>query len=286
MSSQFYTGGGWAIIAVYEMHGLRPNGETFGVEVYEGMIEAEAMHQAVECAARWSSPVKVYRIPFVNVWDLPIADRDQVFLWLIANRVKLTPGVEPLYAAGCPACGAPAESIGYGLDGDTIDISATIEAKGQGLFWAVPGHAVHTMLELDQCTACRQEFYRVFFDIIANAQVSQDWADAYFWRNQTIEETPTLYTVTPCMDGTGLPERWIVERIETPSGILDQHMFGPFQAEHSLGGPNGVSRCTGGPMWDEAAALCGRVFRLLTGGCHEPRQTIKEIYRVGESTQS
>jgi hypothetical protein len=54
-------------------------------------------------------------------------------------------------------------------------------------------------------------------------------------------------------------------RTETAAGVLEGHRFGPFAADENLQGPNGVSRCSGGQVSEDAAALVGRAWPLVTG---------------------
>jgi hypothetical protein len=183
------------------------------------------------------------------------------------TQLDLTPGVERMYAHGCPACGALAaiETVG----GDTIEINKTLDVEARGLMWITknerpPRYALYAYLEVDRCTECQREFYRVTLALIANTEVSDDWADKYFWCSKQITGTPAQFTVTPQGGRAHLPKRWILARLETPAGWLHRHDFGPFLATEKATGWNGVvSRIVGGKMWTDAAALVARAWPLV-----------------------
>jgi hypothetical protein len=181
------------------------------------------------------------------------------------QHVEIRCGTSHPYAQGCLACGAASAWITSGLDGDSINILHAVGAEARGLFCATTTHALHAVLLLDQCRACQQEWYRTELDLIANPAISQAWAHKYFHGNERIEESPVLFTIAPRMPAPDIPQHWRLERLATPEGILERHILGPFQAEHSLCGWNGISRCDGDRIWENAAALCGCVLRLVTG---------------------
>jgi len=101
--------------------------------------------------------------------------------------------------------------------------------------------------------------------VIENSDVNEEWCDKCFWRNEVISDPTTHGTATLRRKIQGVPRQWRVERTETPAGLLERHFFGPFAAEENLEGPHGVSRCTGGDVWKNAATLLGRVWPAVSG---------------------
>jgi hypothetical protein len=65
--------------AAYEVEGIRPDGETFTVEILGYQTRDQASALAQHYADRWKSAVRLYRVPFLNTSSTPWA-KDEVEL--------------------------------------------------------------------------------------------------------------------------------------------------------------------------------------------------------------
>jgi hypothetical protein len=179
--------------------------------------------------------------------------------------------LKPAAALKCPGCGRKkALSV---QDGDTIPMRNLIPETrliAGGLALSNGGHCFYANLDLCVCGKCKAQSYLVNLEVVAAPEVSYEWANKYFWLNEEITEASTFFTVVARPRTPGIPKSWLLERTETAAGVLDRHYFGPFVASENLEGPNGVSCCTGGSVWEEAAALVGRVWSLVTSESHCP----------------
>jgi hypothetical protein len=64
----------------YEAVGLRPDGDSFAVEILGHLTEDEALALAQHYAALWNSTVHLYRVPFLNTTSTPWADDEMQFI--------------------------------------------------------------------------------------------------------------------------------------------------------------------------------------------------------------
>jgi hypothetical protein len=178
---------------------------------------------------------------------------------------------------GCHACGAPETTL-RGLDGDSIPSGSisgeTIVAGGQA--GMAQGHTFYDHLTLMYCTACEAAFSRISFSIIASTTVSQAWVDDHFWLNGD-RPAPDLFAARPAQPVLLLPQQWLMERYTTPEGIYDTHILGPYDAPGRT--EVGVASCAGGAIWQEAAARCGALFRLLVGAAEAAQQQMEMFPR-------
>jgi hypothetical protein len=177
------------------------------------------------------------------------------------TKLDLKPGG----ALKCPGCRR--EKALSVQDGDTIPMRNQIPGArviARGLALSSGRHCFSADLDLCICGECKAQSYLVKLEVVAAPEVSYEWADKYFCLNERITEASTFFTVAARPRTPGIPEFWLLERTETAAGVLDRHYFGPFVAAENLEGPNGVSCCTGGSVWEEAAALVGRVWPLVT----------------------
>jgi hypothetical protein len=178
--------------------------------------------------------------------------------------------LEPGGALKCPVCGG-LDTL-QGLDGDTVQTAGAIPNRkivANGLAVSSAGHCYHATIVLCVCGTCQARPYYIQLDVVNCPEISYDWADKYFCVNEEITEPVAVFTVTP-RSGPGIPESWLLERIETDVGTLDRHFFGPFVGGEDLAGPNGVASCEGGTQWKDAAGLLARVWPLITGSCDAP----------------
>ncbi len=177
-------------------------------------------------------------------------------------KLDLKAGADPLK---CPGCAR--ENTLEGIDGDTINTRRQIpgaKSIANGLALSCNGYSFSSELQLWVCSLCKAPCYMVQFGLIANGAISYEWANKYFCKNEAITEEPNLFTVVLLSHTPKIPKRWLLYRTETPAGTFDEHCFGPFVTTESLQGPNGVANCGGAAAWDDAAALIGRVWPLLT----------------------
>jgi len=169
------------------------------------------------------------------------------------TKLDLTPGADALTLWRCPGCGCPFTVRGSDTvqTGEAIPESLTVAG---GLARSKDGLCYYAALDLCSCDKCKAACYLVRLDVVNAPEVSEEWADGYFRRNEEIAEPFARFTVTA--HTRGLPERWILDRTETAAGLLDEHCFGPFTK-----GEKGPS----GNLWQNAAAaLLGRVWPLVT----------------------
>lgn len=184
--------------------------------------------------------------------------------------VDLTEGI----AAGlenCPACDASPEFVEC-VDGDTVFVTH-YDVDALDLHCLRGQFAFHAMLLAFDCESCGQTFNNVQVDLIPNPDITEAWANKYFWQNEIIEEPEKAYSVT-LKKPDRPPLSWTFTRTETAAGLLDRH-FLPL-AGHYAGGQNGLQSCSGDTIWMDAAFLVNRFWYDLTminacalPGCYE-----------------
>jgi hypothetical protein len=174
-----------------------------------------------------------------------------------SRAITLTwkPGTRPLK---CPKC---SRKIDQFVDGDSICTNRVVPdahsvAGGRAL--SSRGYCFSIHLSLTVCRKCRTESYVVQISEVNKPDISTEWANKYFCFNEIIEEPSLYYTVMARV--SGLPKNWLVEMTQTERGPIHRYTLGPFAVRGSQQGPNGVSRCLGGRIWEDAAALVGRIW--------------------------
>ena len=165
----------------------------------------------------------------------------------------------------CPLCQAP-PPWGEFVDADTVFMSC----HAAKFHYVRDGFAFNPMLFAHDCKICGATVHAVEVDLIANPDISDDWADKYFNRNETIEEPEKPYTVTR-QKPDAPPLSWMLTRTETPEGWLDRH-FLPLLVDGEAGGQNGLASCSGEAIWGLAAALVDQFWEDMAAmnGCALP----------------
>ena len=72
--------GGMSEKPSYEAVGIRPDGDSFAVEILGHQTEGEALALAQHYAALWSSTVHLYRVPFINTRSAAWAADEMQFI--------------------------------------------------------------------------------------------------------------------------------------------------------------------------------------------------------------
>lgn len=167
------------------------------------------------------------------------------------SPISLTPGTDAVFQI-CPSCQASCKFKETG--GDTVPTAKVIpgaQPTADGLALAKAGYSFYAMATTLKCGECDGGSYLVEFNLIANPDITREWANTYLWLNDDIEEPEIPFTVILHGDFDGLPHRWRLRRLETREGQLDRHCFGPFPRK--------------GDLWYEAEELLGRIWPILTG---------------------
>ena len=158
----------------------------------------------------------------------------------------------------CPHC--KARGTLACVDGDTVSANLDGERRIAGrlaLSWR--GCSYYACLNTFECPGCNGEHARVVLSVIDNAEVSKDWAYAYFWRGERVPEVPVSLTVA-CED---VEMSWFASCMATEAGLFTLHHFHPMISREPLSGPYGVARCSGGSIWTEAAELVRKMMPLV-----------------------
>jgi len=92
-----------------------------------------------------------------------------------------------------------------------------------GLFRLQGGFAFHSTVNTHVCKSCGQRVHTVEVGIIGNPDITEAWADKYFWLNKASEEPEIPYTITLREASSDLPSRWTLSRRETADGCFDRH---------------------------------------------------------------
>lgn len=182
---------------------------------------------------------------------------------LPTNKITLAPlGADPLNFA-CPQCGTIRLSVdqsgssvpggGYCFtDGDSNGLlynKLLAAGKEQPVSAELPARYQDRVLVGD-CPHCHAEYFGIETSMIAPG-VAVDTA----WREQYLHGGAGKLVATLRASAPGEAD-WLVERFETPLGILESQFFGLFvRAGQTLRGPFGVASCGTGSRatWQFAA---------------------------------
>ncbi|MEA8592092.1 hypothetical protein PZT57_25960 [Pseudomonas aeruginosa] len=128
-------------------------------------------------------------------------------------------------------------------------------------------------LLVGNCHACLAEYFVLSAKMIDSAvSVDEDFVEAYFYENCEVDP-PTYW----CGRQEGEEQPWLIDRHETPKGIVLCHTFGPFSLNGStMKGEYGVSSCSGdsnswGFAWRFMLAKWSRLKELAAEVNREPR---------------
>ena len=85
---------------------------------------------------------------------------------------------------------------------------------------------------------------------------ADDWINKYFWENEPIADPISAYAVQRKARGrTRLPQQWVVEQIDLPTGWVHWHNIGPFKSKNPVLEDGEMRTCSGDAFWDVARKL-------------------------------
>jgi hypothetical protein len=168
----------------------------------------------------------------------------------------------------CPSCGDPEGAMSI-LGDATIPTENAIPGAVRVAKWLAQSsddYCFHYRLEVYECCNCAAHCYFLNLAVVNSPEISADWADRYFWQNKPYDGVPELYGVELHPPLPGVPERWIMARLELDLGLIfDWHSFGPFPAGDDVEelDDDGFYRAEGKP-WRDAETLLARVWPAIT----------------------
>lgn len=190
------------------------------------------------------------------------------------NRQNL----EDTHALLCPVCRSEvlrvhptAIEVPYAKtwlnDGDTIqDLYEMLNAEQASPSGFMP------MLMVGQCPICREHY-----SVVTVTLMRAEWAevDDFLLHNRAVGPM-TNALCRPAQPVVGVPASWLLHEYQTQSGVMHEHVFGPWRLGDisEVAGPYGVSSCGAqdeGP-WRDAATLLHTVWDGL-------RQSLAEACR-------
>jgi hypothetical protein len=131
-----------------------------------------------------------------------------------------------------------------------------------GLARAWRGYSYFVRLNQVDCRACWAEYATLQFHLIDNPGITREWANAYFWLNEPIPETPTAFTVD-CSFDRDEQTQWQIWVTAPKAGLLTEHHFKPWTQSDPLAGPYGKASCQGGEMWAKAKTFAEQVLPIV-----------------------
>ena len=171
----------------------------------------------------------------------------------------------------CPSCSAPLVAVhgerfevlggrkNWIRDGDTIQgvykLLSSSQRDPSGLDCA---------LYVGDCPRCGRDYYIVEAQIMG---VTWDDAMPYFANKSMLRiERNSLCALAEHIEG--VPRSWVMQEFETPLGVMQSHIFGPWSLDDpgSVIGPHGVASCGSGGAgdpWEHGAALLSKVWDAL-----------------------
>ena len=189
----------------------------------------------------------------------------------------------------CPHCLTPQSSTEWvTCDGDTIPISSHGRGAtmwGCRLFnWERGGG----LKQVRACaagrfqwdasvyggtrTCCAKEFFNVDLRLAAaenfeglDEEAADDWINKYFWENEPITDPISAYAVQrkALLSRTRLPQQWVVEQIDLPTGWVHWHTIGPLKSRNPVLVDGEVRMCSGSAFWDVARRLALDAWPLV-----------------------
>jgi len=89
-----------------------------------------------------------------------------------------------------------------------------------------------------------------------DADAADNWINKYFWENEPITDPISAYAVQrKARSRSRLPQQWVVEQIDLPTGWVHWHNIGPFKSKSPVLEDGGMRTCSGGAFWDVARKL-------------------------------
>jgi hypothetical protein len=182
--------------------------------------------------------------------------------------------------ASCPHCLTPQSGSHWiTCDGDTIPISD--EGRG-GRLWECRLFNFKRGGNLERVRACAagrfqwditayggaldccgKEFFYVDMRVAGaeifeglDAEAADDWINKYFWENEPITDPVTTYTVKgKPRTRSLLPQDWLVEQIDLPTGWVHWHKIGPLKSTNPVLVEGEMRMCSGSAFWNVARKL-------------------------------
>jgi hypothetical protein len=198
----------------------------------------------------------------------------------------------PTALTTCPHCLTPQNASEWITnDGDTIPI----HDEGRGtMLWGCRlfnfdrAGRLHRVRDCDpgrfqwDATAsggaldcCGKEFFYVHLRLAGaenfeglDADAAEAWISKYFWENQTIKDPFGTYAVQrksqhKSKKRTRLPQQWLVDQIDLPTGRLHWHDLGPFKSDDPVLDDGELRMCSGSEFWDLAREIALDSWPLL-----------------------